>query len=434
MRVVIIGAGVAGAAAARVLHRRGAEVVLLESGDGIGGRVRTVEHDKFAIDSGAIFVMGSYTTTLRYLRESGHLAEMTRWPARVAVLDERGDRHPVRFDRPWTFLGMPRLRWADRLRMCSVLGGLAVRALRHGAPGPFDVDDLAELDDGTTLAQWARANLGERVYQYVVRPLMDPLTGADAETISPSFTVALMSSLTRTRLTVPAGGLGRIAGWLAEDLDVRTGTPALDLREADGGVTVGTPGGPVHADAAVLATDVRTARGLLDGVAAAPVLDALDGVVPISASHVLFGYLADPWPDTTHDLVVRAGAGPHHDYGVLLNSRRHPGSVPEGGQTVSVYLDHHQVPADDETAIVARAREAVEQALGPAEPDFHRVFSAAVSLVAPVPGHYRAMRAARDAMPARIRLAGDFLTHSGIEGALISGERAAHDLLGGGLR
>lgn len=47
-----------------------------------------------------------------------------------------------------------------------------------------------------------------------------------------------------------------------------------------------------------------------------------------------------------------------------------------------------------------------------------------------MPGHYRRMQTARDGMPQRIRLAGDFLTHSGIEGALRSGERAADDLLG----
>lgn len=40
------------------------------------------------------------------------------------------------------------------------------------------------------------------------------------------------------------------------------------------------------------------------------------------------------------------------------------------------------------------------------------------------------MRTARDRMPPRLRLSGDYLTHSGIEGALLSGEQAADDLRG----
>ncbi|MEU3474642.1 FAD-dependent oxidoreductase [Rhodococcus sp. NPDC006774] len=429
MRVAVIGAGVAGAAAARILKREGHEPVVLEAADGIGGRVRTVEHNGFEIDSGAIFVMGSYARTRAVLREQGRMSMMRRWHARTAVLDGAGRKHRVRLDRPWTLLRLPQLTIGDRLRAVRQIGRLALGRDQ----GPFDIDDLAAADDGRTLDRWSRDSLGDRTFEYVVRPLMDPLTGADPRKISAGFVKTLLTQVHRTQLTVPDGGLGRIAEWLLDGVDdVRIGTPALSLERHTDGITVLTADGPVHADAAVLATDVRTAAALLDGVVDSAITDALSAVVPVTAHHVVFGYHRDPWPDVPYDLVVHGAPGVHHNYGVLLNGRRAPRSVPTGAQTASVWLDAAQTDGLSEVEVVARARLAVAMAFSDVEPDFTRIFPMDVALIAPVPGHYAAMRTARDSMPANLRLAGDFLTHSGIEAALLAGERAAKDLLGAG--
>lgn len=425
MRVVIVGAGVAGAAAARRARGQGHQPIVLEAADGIGGRVRTVEQDGFAIDSGAIFVMGSYARTLSILREQGRLPMMRRWHARTAVLDDSGRKNRVRLDLPWTLLRMPQLTLADRLRAARQIGRLAL------SPdlGPFDIDDLAAADDGRTLAQWARDSLGDRSFEYVLRPLMDPLTGADPTQISAGFVKTLLTQVQRTQLTVPDGGLGRIAEWLLAGVeDVRLNTPALSIEHTPEGVTVLTADGPIEADAAVVATDVRTAAKLLDGVVDTGITDALAAVVPVTAHHIVFGYHRDPWPQVPYDLVVHGSPGMHHNYGVLLNGRRAPQSVPAGAQTASVWLDTAQTNGLTEPEVVDKARRAVAMAFSDAQPDFTRIFQMDVALIAPVPGHYTAMRQARDAMPARLRLAGDFLTHSGIEAALLAGERAADDL------
>ena len=59
-RVIVIGAGVAGLAAARSLHRKGLEVLVLEARHRIGGRIFTTRHerDHVPVELGAEFVHG----------------------------------------------------------------------------------------------------------------------------------------------------------------------------------------------------------------------------------------------------------------------------------------------------------------------------------------------------------------------------------------
>ena len=50
--VLIVGAGLAGLCCARTLRRHGVSFEILESSDGIGGRVRTDRQDGFLLDRG----------------------------------------------------------------------------------------------------------------------------------------------------------------------------------------------------------------------------------------------------------------------------------------------------------------------------------------------------------------------------------------------
>jgi phytoene dehydrogenase-like protein len=58
--VVIIGAGVAGLTAAKILSQSGKEVLLLEKSDGVGGRVRTDEQKDFLLDRGFQVLLTAY--------------------------------------------------------------------------------------------------------------------------------------------------------------------------------------------------------------------------------------------------------------------------------------------------------------------------------------------------------------------------------------
>ncbi|MFL5560535.1 MAG: flavin monoamine oxidase family protein [Gemmatimonadaceae bacterium] len=84
--IIVIGAGVAGLAAARNLTRGGEEVRVLEARDRIGGRILTERSEtlRVPIELGAEFLHGEATEVVEVAREAGLL-----------VCDVRGDRWRV---------------------------------------------------------------------------------------------------------------------------------------------------------------------------------------------------------------------------------------------------------------------------------------------------------------------------------------------------
>ena len=70
MRVIVVGAGLAGLTCAKVLRGRGAEVAVFEASDGVGGRVRTDEKEGFLLDRGFQVYFTSYPVSKRHLDHS----------------------------------------------------------------------------------------------------------------------------------------------------------------------------------------------------------------------------------------------------------------------------------------------------------------------------------------------------------------------------
>jgi monoamine oxidase len=71
--ILVLGAGIAGLAAARMLSESGARVVLLEARDRVGGRVLSVQHPDcdLPVELGAEFVHGRPPELLALIREAG---------------------------------------------------------------------------------------------------------------------------------------------------------------------------------------------------------------------------------------------------------------------------------------------------------------------------------------------------------------------------
>ena len=98
MKVIVVGAGAAGLAAAYALRKRGLEFTVLEAADRAGGRIAVDEVDGFRIDTGAQVFAAGYDTALRLCRELG---VPVRAISRRAGIWSRGAFRVVDQNDPW---------------------------------------------------------------------------------------------------------------------------------------------------------------------------------------------------------------------------------------------------------------------------------------------------------------------------------------------
>ena len=86
---IVVGAGVAGLACARGLHRAGRPVLVLERARGVGGRCATRRFEGQPADLGPMFFHGQDPAFLAALDEVAGVTVLDGWPARV-----RGEGQP----------------------------------------------------------------------------------------------------------------------------------------------------------------------------------------------------------------------------------------------------------------------------------------------------------------------------------------------------
>jgi oxygen-dependent protoporphyrinogen oxidase len=422
-RVVVVGAGPAGAAAAYRLRRLGHEVLVLERSDRVGGRTWTLRRDGFTIDTGAFYVGHFYERALALIDELGLR------PAMSLMEDDSGLHHEGRIHRwkpasPFSVARLPNARPRTKLRATVVMGRYAVRA-----PDPFDLDALAAADRGETVAAWARRTLGDEGYEQVVRPTFEPYWMYSAEEAVSLMLTAFLRHTPRLRLFGFADGMGSISEALVADVDVRLGTAAASVRADGAGVAVRTEDGQEHrADGVVVACEAPIAAELLDDWSGAAALAA----VPYAENvHVACGYqLGDDRLRGFPATIKPAAPGTEPAVALALLSRKGPGLVPPGWEVVDIYFSERASRDLADADAPRAAREAAERLLGTAlpEPAFAHVFRRPRAIVKPAPGHYARMRDVVSRTHPRVALAGDYLSAGIVEGAIRSGERAADRL------
>jgi phytoene dehydrogenase-like protein len=252
--VVIIGGGAAGLAAARRLTAVGAEVLLLEAADRLGGRIATDRVDGFLLDRGFQVVNTAYPALSDFvdlasldLRFFDHAVLVADGQGRHLLADPR--RHlgwPGPVGLPVPAAGLARLAWLS-LR----LGYSSARAL------------LAEPE--TTAAAYLAARLDERTVRTLVEPFLAGVFGHEPLLTSSRVLAMIWRSFVRGRIGVPATGVQRLAEALARPLPpgcVRLNTPVA----AVDGPRVQTAAGTVQARAVIVATDPATAARMVPGL------------------------------------------------------------------------------------------------------------------------------------------------------------------------
>jgi len=275
MRVLVVGAGVAGLTAARELAGRGHDVTVLEASAEVGGKVRRTEVGGVVVDVGAEAMLHRRPEGAALAADLGlDLVHPTRATSKVWT---RGALRPL----PRSLMGVP--LDLDELRAAGVLSDEGVDRATHE-----DLSAAHHVDHDVSVGDLVAARLGGEVVDRLVEPLLGGVYAGHARQLSALATVPqllalaargplLAARLPRSDAPVFAGlpgGMGRLPETLAAGLDVRTSTTVRSLARTPTGFAVTT--GPttdeqrLEADAVLLATPASpTARLLAETVPAA---------------------------------------------------------------------------------------------------------------------------------------------------------------------
>lgn len=304
-RVVVVGAGIAGLAAAHELTARGHEVVVFEASPSVGGKLRLADVGGVTVDVGAEAMLARRPEAIALAKAAGLGDAIVHPVTAESMLWNRGRLVPL----PRTFMGIP----AD----VKVLDEVLSRAGRMRASVESHLVETPLGGHDVSIGYLVEERLGKEVVDRLVEPLLGGVYAGHAREISTRAAVpGLLPLLERegslikaaaAALSQPstgpifaglAGGMGQLPAALAGALQVETDVEVSALSRVGDGWQVALGDRVVEADGIVLATPAFATSRLVREVApvAAHQLDRIDYA---SMAVVTFAFPVHDFPPVT---------------------------------------------------------------------------------------------------------------------------------------
>ena len=420
--VAVVGAGMAGLAAARRIQDAGiATVQVFEDSDRLGGRAATVNVGDHSINIGAQFISDFYDHTIQMADDLGVALTQRSQTASIVRGEEPQDLWPAR-----DLLTSKALSPLGKVRL---LGALPLLLKSWSALDVHDLYASRHLDFETVSKSISRS-CGPEVLEYFFGPLLRALLYWDPQTTSMTVAnAALKAFITGHGTYHIEGGLGILANAMGQGLEVAYNCPATSVKASRQGVDVHTKLGEYPSDYAILCTTACTALTLNPGLGD---FDFLKSVEYSSSIH-----LALSVDSASEDCPKGATIFPIGDSPEIASINTTYQRSPGKRRLLSVFFSddgYERVKGLEDVAILGRAINQVTQVMG--EQDWMRSaqlvhcqrWSEAlprfdvgyVKRLHEFRGHYG---------DTRVFLAGDYLAGPYIEGAVRSGEAAAEEVI-----
>lgn len=424
---VIVGAGVAGLTAARLLHAAGRQVVVLEARDRIGGRTWTDRSPGFSVDRGASWIHGLDGNPLTEL-----VAAFGMETAEFTVGSfQAGGRPIANYDEEHRELDAAATdAWLDDVAAADERLAAAVEASEHG-------ESYADV------VERALAGLGwdpertERVRAFH-RHRTEEQCGADGDEVDAH---GLDEDAIDGDEVVFPGGYDALATALADGLDIRLGQPVTAVEWSAAGVRVTTASESFEAGRVVVTVPLGVLKArTIDFEPALPeaVSGAIDRVGMGTFDKVFLQFPERFWQDGAYAIrQLGAESAPWHSwYDVSVVSGTPMLLTFAGGE----WARRIEQMADDE--IVASVLEGLRRNYDDAvpEPTGHWITRWGSDPYALGSYSYVARGASYDDHDVIATPVGDVLHLAGeatwgdcpatVNGALLSGHRAAERILG----
>lgn len=408
--VVVIGAGLAGLRAATVLADSGLGVLVIDAADVVGGRQRTDEIDGFLLDRGFQVLNPAYPAVRRWV-DVDELA-LRPFPVGVRVRTAQGVvevRHPLRHP-----ASIP----------ATLASGLvpvrdAVALARWIAPALLRPRRVITGPDRTLHEGWDAAGLRGRLRTEVLEPfLAGVLADASGET-SDAFARLLVRMFVLGTPGLPARGIAALPAQLARTAAsagarFRLGARATGVRRAAGGVDVAVEDG-----------DALRARAVIVAVGPDAAADLIDVPRPPTKGLQTWWFSTDAPPTASALLCVDGRrAGPIVNTVVMSNAA--PSYAPPGRHLVEATC--LLPPHGGEAATEADVRRQLGEIWGASAAQWSLLRRDDIPHALPAqPPPLRTTTPPR--VDDDVYVAGDHRDTASIQGALVSGQRAAAALL-----
>jgi hypothetical protein len=210
--VLIVGAGIAGLAAARVLTNAGKTVKIIEASDSIGGRVKTDRVDGFLLDHGFQVLLTAYPEAKRFLDYKA--LDLCKFSPGAFILDNHGISEigdPLR--EPSTLfktLLSPAGTLTDKLKMLTLKQRLSRKS----------INDIFDSPETTALSYLIKAGFSNKMLTQFFKPFMTGIFLEECLKTSSRMFEFVFKMFSEDDTAIPANGMAMIPKQLAQGLTV----------------------------------------------------------------------------------------------------------------------------------------------------------------------------------------------------------------------
>jgi len=228
--VAIIGAGIAGLAAAYHLKNAGLDPVVFEKESFVGGRMSSEVVDGFVIEKAAYTFPEFHRNLTAFLGDLGMPNALVETDGTSSTF-ANGREYQIKIGSPKDFITYKLLSLRNKKDMVKLF--LHAQSL-SGKLNLLEPKEKTKDLERETAAEFLRANYGEEILELIAYPIMCEIFLGTPEGNSKLAFLATIKNLTWFKIFSFAHGMGMVPEALARRLDVRLAAPVLEVRRTDG--------------------------------------------------------------------------------------------------------------------------------------------------------------------------------------------------------
>ena len=289
--VIVIGAGIAGLAAAYQIKKAGHDVLVLDMNNYVGGRMANVEWEGFLVDIGAKFVTTADKSLLNMVNEVGLTDQLVKSNDGLTITIYRdGKLHSANFLSVPSYFGWSGVSLKARFAMLKLLPHFLSLGKLDNA---YHLERASMPDVNETFEQFFKEKISEEMFEYWAIPMFETMCSYKGDDVSRKAFLAMMVSYLNADSVTFRDGIGMLPKALAGyvEVELTAQVKGISLKPDGSGVDV-----------------IYTVQGQTKTISAERL------VVAVPGNHVL-PLLEDPrpaWQDFFSKVAYSTGALHYH--------------------------------------------------------------------------------------------------------------------------